>query len=134
MKIGVIEVMSRYDVPSQIHRNPKGSLSRVRWVSELISTALRPSSRMAKVTKKSPKPETPNPATAEEARPTKKVGSHGDKRILSIAIDPNLHAKLALLARCEGRSVTQLVVESVSKNLKSRIEAALETLRADLDK
>jgi hypothetical protein len=89
---------------------------------------------MVKPTKKSPKPETPNSATAEEARPAKKVGSHGDKRILSIAIDPALHSKIALLARCEGKSVTELVVESVSKNLKGRIASALEALKADLDK
>jgi len=30
--------------------------------------------------------------------------------------------------------VTDLVVEAVSKNLKARIAAALETLKADLDK
>ncbi len=78
--------------------------------------------------------EAPSPETAaQEPSPTKK-GSHGDKRILSIAIDPSLHSKLALLARCEGRSVTDLVVESVSKNLKARIAAALEALKADLDK
>ena len=89
---------------------------------------------MSKPTKKYPKPETPNPEAAGETRPTKKTGSHGDRRILSIAIDPNLHSKLALLARCEGKSVTELVVESVSKNLKSRIASALEGLKADLDK
>ena len=93
---------------------------------------------MAKTTKKStktPKIETPNATThADEATTPKTKGSHGDKKILSIAIDPGLHSRLALLARCEGRSVTQLVVESVSKNLKSRIEAALESLKADLDK
>jgi hypothetical protein len=89
---------------------------------------------MSKPTKKSPKSETPNPETATEASPAKKTGSHGDRRILSIAIDPALHSKLALLARCEGKSVTELVVESVSKNLKSRIASALEALKADLDK
>ena len=84
---------------------------------------------------KSPKPaESPNPETTTEARPAKKTGSHGDKRILSIATDPALHSKLALLARCEGKSVTELVVESVSKNLKGRIASALEALKADLDK
>jgi hypothetical protein len=102
--------------------------------STLISTALPPSTRMSKPTKKSPKPETPNAGIAEEARPSKKVGSHGDRKILSIAIDPNLHARLALLARAEGRSVTDLVVESVSKNLKGRIASALEALKADLEK
>jgi hypothetical protein len=89
---------------------------------------------MIKTTKKSPKTTPPNPAPAEAASPTKKIGSHGDKRILSIAIDPALHSKLALLARCEGRSVTDLVVEAVSRNLKGRIASALESLKADLDK
>lgn len=90
---------------------------------------------MAKPTKKSAKTETPNASSpAEASSPTKKVGSHGDKRILSIAIDPSLHSKLALLARCEGRSVTDLVVEAVSKNLRGRIATALENLKADLDK
>jgi hypothetical protein len=92
---------------------------------------------MSKTTKKSAKAETPNPnAPADAPSPTKGKGSHGDKRILSIAIDPNLHARLALLARAEGKSVTELVVESVSKNLKARINSALDALRAqaDLDK
>jgi hypothetical protein len=90
---------------------------------------------MAKPTKKSKKTEAPNPNTpADETSPTKTKGSHGDKRILSVAIDPGLHSKLALLARCEGKSVTELVVESVSRNLKGRIATALEALRADLDK
>jgi fatty acid-binding protein DegV len=89
---------------------------------------------MAKTSKKSKKTETTSPTPAETPSPTKKVGSHGDKRILSIAIDPGLHSKLALLARCEGKSVTELVVESVSRNLKGRIATALEALRADLDK
>jgi hypothetical protein len=90
---------------------------------------------MSKTTKKSAKAETPNPnAPADAPSPTRGKGSHGDKRILSIAIDPALHSKLALLARCEGRSVTDLVVEAVSRNLKGRIATALEALKADLDK
>jgi hypothetical protein len=89
---------------------------------------------MSKPTKKSSKPETPNAEIVEETRPSRKVGSHGDRKILSIAIDPNLHARSALLARAEGRSVTDLVVESVSKNLKGRIASALELLKADLEK
>jgi predicted HicB family RNase H-like nuclease len=89
---------------------------------------------MRKITKKSTKTESTNPEIAAEAPSPTKKGSHGDKKILSIAIDPQLHARLALAARCEGRSVTDLVVEAVSKNLKARIAAALETLKADLDK
>ena len=87
---------------------------------------------MAKPTKKSPKSETPNTAPTEEARPTKGKGSHGDKRILSIAIDPALHSRLALLARAEGRSVTDLCVEALSKNLGARISKALDALRAEI--
>lgn len=86
-----------------------------------------------KNTKKSPKSQTQDSASADETNPSK-GRSHGDKRILSIAIDPGLHSRLAILARCEGKSVTALVVESVGKNLKARIETALENLRADLDK
>jgi hypothetical protein len=87
-----------------------------------------------KNTKKSPKSQTQDSAPADDTNPSKGKGSHGDKRILSIAIDPALHARLALLARAEGKSVTALVVESVSKNLKARIETALDSLRADLEK
>jgi predicted HicB family RNase H-like nuclease len=89
---------------------------------------------MRKTSKKTQKTESANPEIAAEAPSPTKKGSHGDKKILSIAIDPSLHSKLALCARCEGRSVTDLVVEAVSKNLKARIAAALETLKADLDK
>ncbi len=88
---------------------------------------------MKKIAKKSTKPETSNTATADEAAPAEKVGSHPGKRILSLAIDPTLHRQLSLCARCEGKSVTELVVESVSKNLKARIAAALQALQADLD-
>jgi hypothetical protein len=87
-----------------------------------------------KNTKKSQKAQTQDSAPADETGPTKAKGSHGDRKILSIAIDPSLHAKLALLARAEGRSVTDLVVDAVSKNLKSRITSALDSLRADLEK
>ena len=91
---------------------------------------------MSKSTKKSKKTETPNttPATAEVTTPTKKMGSHGDKKILSIAIDPQLHSSSRCLPAAEGRSVTDLVVEAVSRNLKGRIAAALEALKADLEK
>jgi predicted HicB family RNase H-like nuclease len=92
---------------------------------------------MSKPTKKSqktPKSENQNPDTAtQESSPTKPKGSHGDKRILSIAIDPALHSRLALLARAEGVSVTQLVVDAVSRNLKARITAALEALKAEIE-
>jgi hypothetical protein len=88
---------------------------------------------VSKTTKKTPKTDNQNPAPADDASSAKKSGSHGDKKILSIAIDPSLHAKLSLLARCEGRSVTDLVVDAVSKNLKSRISAALEALRAEVE-
>jgi hypothetical protein len=88
---------------------------------------------MSRPTKKSAKPEAQNSTQNGELRPTKKTGSHGDKKILSIAIDPALHSKLALLARCEGRSMTDLVVESVSRNLKDRIAKALEALRAEVE-
>jgi predicted HicB family RNase H-like nuclease len=86
-----------------------------------------------KNTKKSQKSQTQDSAPTDETGPTKGK-SHGDRKILSIAIDPSLHAKLALLARAEGRSVTDLVVDAVSKNLKSRITSALDSLRADLEK
>jgi hypothetical protein len=86
-----------------------------------------------KHSKKSAKADNQNPAPADESSTTKGK-SHGDRKILSIAIDPSLHAKLSLLARCEGKSVTELVVESVSRNLKGRIETALDSLRADLEK
>jgi hypothetical protein len=88
---------------------------------------------MSRPTKKSPKPETQNSAPADGTSPIKAKGSHGDRKILSIAIDPTLHSKLSLLARCEGRSVTDLVVESVSRNLKDRIAKALEALRAEVE-
>jgi hypothetical protein len=120
-------------VASQIIKMPERTWLSSEPHSLLIEPSALRSTGMAKIVKKSPKPETPNAEIAEEARPSKEVGSHGDKRILSIAIDPSLHSKLALLARCEGRSVTDLVVESVSKNLKARISAALESLKADLD-
>lgn len=97
----------------------------------------KPIKKSTKTDNQNPEPtaQEPSPEIApQEPSPTKTKGSHGDKKILSIAIDPSLHAKLALLARCEGRSVTDLVVESVSKNLKARIAAALEALKADLDK
>ena len=42
-----------------------------------------------KNTKKSQKSQTPDSAPADESRPAKGKGSHGDKRILSIAIDPD---------------------------------------------
>jgi predicted HicB family RNase H-like nuclease len=85
---------------------------------------------MRKPSKKATKVENQNPEAATE----EPKGSHSGKKILSIAIDPALHSRLALLARCEGKSVTELVVESVSKNLKARIAAALESLKADLEK
>ena len=88
-------------------------------------------SRKNQTTKKS---DNQNPAPASDASSPKKSGSHGDRKILSIAIAPSLHAQLALLARCEGVSVTQLVVDAVSKNLKARITAALEALKADVEK
>ncbi len=87
---------------------------------------------MKKITRKTTKTESTNPTPADDASPAKKTGSHGDKKILSIAIEPGLHRQLALCARCEGRSVTDLVVEAVSKGLKTRIASALETLKADL--
>jgi len=91
---------------------------------------------MAKKSKTGKKTETREPTSTEAPNPGKKSGSHGDKKILSIAIEPALHARLALLARAEGRSVTDLVVEAVSKNLTARINSALDALRAqaDLDK
>jgi predicted HicB family RNase H-like nuclease len=89
---------------------------------------------MKKLTSKTKKPQTTNAEPAEEASPAEKVGSHPGKRILSLAIDPSLHSKLTICARCEGISVTQLVTDAVSKNLKARISAALESLKADLDK
>lgn len=88
---------------------------------------------MSKPTKKSAKADNQNHAPADDSASTKSK-SHGDRKILSIAIDPALHARLALLARAEGKSVTELVVESVSKNLKARISSALEALQADLEK
>ena len=101
-----------------------------RWLIE--PSALR-STRMSKPTKKSHKPETPNAEIAEEARPAKKVGSHGDRKILSIAIPPALHARLSLLARAENRSVTDLCIEAFSKNLKARLNSALDALRAEAE-
>jgi hypothetical protein len=89
---------------------------------------------MPKKSRTTKKTESTNPqSAAQEPGPAKPKGSHGDKRILSIAIDPGLHSRLALLARCEGKSVPELVVESVSKNLKARITAALESLRAEVE-
>jgi uncharacterized metal-binding protein YceD (DUF177 family) len=99
--------------------------------SWLISVPVPPSTGMATKSKKSPKNQNPSPA--EESAQTKGRGSHGDKKILSIAIDPALHSRLALLARAEGCSVTQLVVDAVSKNLKARISAALEALKAEIE-
>ena len=88
---------------------------------------------MKKIAKKSTKPHTTNTPPTEDAVPAEKTSSHPGKKILSIAIDPSLHSRLALLARAEGRSVTDLVVESVSKNLKTRLSAALDALRAEAE-
>jgi Ribbon-helix-helix protein, copG family len=91
---------------------------------------------MPKKTKSTKSPETPNTATnapAQEPRSSKKTTTRPGKRIISIAVDEKLASRLALLARAEGVSVTQLITDAVSKNLKGRISAALEGLKADLE-
>jgi predicted HicB family RNase H-like nuclease len=62
-----------------------------------------------------------------------KMTTRPGKKIISIAVDEKLASRLSLLARAEGVSVTQLITEAVSKNLKARIAAALDSLRADLE-
>jgi len=82
----------------------------------------------------SPDNQSPSPdAPAAEPRSAKKPTTREGKRIISIAVDEKLASRLALLARAEGVSVTQLIVDAVSRNLRGRIAAALESLKADLE-
>jgi hypothetical protein len=91
---------------------------------------------MAKKTSKTKAPENQTiapDARAPEPRPAKKPTTRVGKRIISIAVDERLASRLSLLARAEGVSVTQLIVDAVSRNLKARISAALENLKTDLE-
>ncbi len=87
---------------------------------------------MSKTVRKSKKTHNQTATPADETSPAETKSSHPGKKILSIAIEPGLHSKLALLARAEGRSVTDLCVEALSKNLAARISKALDALRAEI--
>jgi hypothetical protein len=89
---------------------------------------------MAKKTKSPKSRENPthtSDAPASEPSSSKKPTTREGKRIISIAVDEKLASRLSLLARAEGVSVTQLIVDAVSRNLKGRIAAALDALKAD---
>ena len=70
----------------------------------------------------------PAPAVSESPK-----SSHPGKKMLTLAVSPQLHARLALLARAEGTTMNALVVETLSANLKERIKTALDSLRAEFD-
>lgn len=91
---------------------------------------------MSKPTKKSPKPETQNTTPdvpAQESRPSKKTTTRPGKKVISLVVDDRWAARVALCAKAEGVNQTQFIVGIVSKGLKGRLDAALETLKAEVE-
>jgi len=87
-------------------------------------------------TKSAKSPETNNPTTdapAPEARPSKKPSTRPGKKVVSLVVDQRWAAKVALCAKAEGRNQTDFIVSIVSKGLASRLDAALNALKAEVE-
>lgn len=89
---------------------------------------------MSKPTKKSSKTEPQNATTdAPALEPSKKTTTRPGKKVISLIVDERWAARVALCAKAEGINQTQFIVNIVSKGLASRLDAALNALKAEVE-